>query len=85
MKKFVKIGFVAVFAAIAGYGVYTSQKNEVLSDLTMANLEALAQGESGGYYGKYQHEGWCTNSFWPKWRDYCNNDPAAKVCTKHDC
>ncbi len=42
MKKFVKIGFVAVFAAIAGYGVYTSQKSEFMSDLALANVEALA-------------------------------------------
>ena len=46
-KHFVKIAFVAVFAAIAGYGVYTSQKTETLSDLAMANVEALAQGEGG--------------------------------------
>lgn len=50
MKNFVKIGFVAVFAAIAGYGVYTSQKSELMSDLALANVEALAQSESGGNY-----------------------------------
>lgn len=37
-----KIAFVAAFAAIAGYGVYANQKSEVLSDLTLANVEALA-------------------------------------------
>ena len=37
-----KIAFVAVFATIAGYGVYTSQKSETFSDLTLANVEALA-------------------------------------------
>lgn len=42
MRKFVKIAFVAVFAAAAGYGVYTSQKSEVMSDLALANVEALA-------------------------------------------
>ena len=26
MKKIMKIAFVATFAAVAGYGVYTSQK-----------------------------------------------------------
>lgn len=83
MKKLIKIAFFAVVVAIAGYGVYSSQKSEVLSDLALANIEALGYGESGG--GQYQHEGWCTNSFWPKWRDYCNYDPAAKVCTKDDC
>lgn len=45
MRKFVKISFVAVFAAVAGYGVYTSQKSEVMSDLVLANVEALARYE----------------------------------------
>ena len=42
MKKMIKIAFVEAFAAIAGYGVYANQKSEVLSDLTLANVEALA-------------------------------------------
>lgn len=45
MKKMIKIAFVAAFVAIAGYGVYTNQKSETLSDLTLANVEALAGGE----------------------------------------
>lgn len=45
MRKFVKIAFVAVFAAVAGYGVYTSQKTEFMSDLALANVEALARYE----------------------------------------
>ena len=47
MKKMIKIAFVAAFAAIAGYGVYTNQKSEALSDLALANVEALAGGEGG--------------------------------------
>lgn len=50
MKKMIKIAFVAAFVAIAGYGVYTNQKSETLSDLTLANVEALAGGESGGVH-----------------------------------
>lgn len=45
MKKFIKFAFVAAFAAIAGYGVYTSQKSDSVSDLLLANVEALALGE----------------------------------------
>ena len=30
---------------MAGYGVYTSQKETAMSDLAMANVEALAIGE----------------------------------------
>ena len=43
MKKMIKIAFVAAFAAIAGYGVYANQKSEVLSDLTLANVEDTEQ------------------------------------------
>ena len=48
MKKYVKIAFVAAFAAIAGYGVYANQKVDTMSDLMLANVEALARGEGGG-------------------------------------
>lgn len=49
MKKFVKLAFVAAFAAIAGYGVYMNQKSDSVSDLLSANVEALADGESSDY------------------------------------
>ena len=42
MKKLVKITVVVAFAAIAGYGVYVNQKTDALSDLALANVEALA-------------------------------------------
>jgi len=45
MKKFIKIAFVAASAAIAGYGIYTKQKTEPMSDLMLANVEALAENE----------------------------------------
>ena len=49
MKKFIlKVAMVAAFAAVAGYGVYANQKEEVtLSDTALANVEALATDESG--------------------------------------
>lgn len=49
----IKIAFVAAFAAIAGYGVYANQKTDVMSDLALANIEALADGGegSGDCYG----------------------------------
>ena len=43
MKKFAKIAFVAIFTAIAGYGVYINHKNDSMSDL--ANIKALARYE----------------------------------------
>ena len=51
MKKFMKMAFVAAFAAIAGYGVYANQKVDTMSDLALANMEALASsGETTSYY-----------------------------------
>lgn len=46
MKKVIKLTFVAAFVAVAGYGVYTNQTSNVMSDLALANVEALARGES---------------------------------------
>ena len=46
MKKFLKFAFVAIFVATAGYGVYASQRAEAMSDLALANVEALADDES---------------------------------------
>lgn len=54
MKKVIKLAFVAAFVAVAGYGVYANQTSNAMSDLALANVEALAQSESsGGYSGVY--------------------------------
>ena len=51
MKKLLKYTFITVFVAIGGYGVYTSQTVNEVSDLVLANIEALADDteSSGGY------------------------------------
>lgn len=46
MKNMIKVAFVAVFICMAGYGVYASQQETELSELALANIEALAQSES---------------------------------------
>lgn len=46
MKKFLKYAFVAALVTVAGYGVYASQKSDAMSDLMLANVEALARDES---------------------------------------
>lgn len=43
-----KMAFVAAVAAVVGYGVYTTQQADGVSDLMLVNVEALASGESGG-------------------------------------
>lgn len=47
MKKFVKFAIVAVFVAVVGVGGYASQKTTSMSDLVLANIEALAGIEDG--------------------------------------
>ena len=47
MKKILKIAIAAIVTIVAGYGVYQNQTKEIVSELTLANLEALAAGESG--------------------------------------
>ena len=48
MKKLLKYTFVAAFVTVAGYGIYTTQKNEMMSDLLLANVEALANDSETG-------------------------------------
>ena len=48
IKKVIKLAFVAAFVAVAGYGIYANQTSDAISDLALANVDALAQGESGG-------------------------------------
>ena len=48
-KKIFAALIVAVVATFAGYNIYQSQRAEVtISDLTMANVEALAGDTEGG-------------------------------------
>lgn len=48
MNKKIKIAMVAVVAAVAGMGIYSSQKDNSMSDIALANVEALARGEGLG-------------------------------------
>nr|WP_302829591.1 NVEALA domain-containing protein [uncultured Bacteroides sp.] len=49
MKKVLRYVFVATFVVATGYSAYTSQKSNNISDLLLANMEALADdSESGG-------------------------------------
>nr|WP_289118786.1 NVEALA domain-containing protein [uncultured Bacteroides sp.] len=45
--KIMKAAFVAAIAVVASYGVYANLKADNMSDLMLANVEALASGESG--------------------------------------
>ena len=58
-KSILKASIVAVFALIAGFNVYNAQKSDVMSDLALANVEALASDESSTT-NRYQTMGYCT-------------------------
>lgn len=42
-KNMMKVAFVAAFAMIASYGVNNAEQSEMMSDLMVANVEALAE------------------------------------------
>ena len=41
-KKFIKVAFVAAIAMVSGVNVFNAQKVNALSDIALANVEALA-------------------------------------------
>lgn len=41
-KNILKVTLVAAFALFAGYNMYCSQKSDIMSDLALNNVEALA-------------------------------------------
>ena len=47
-KKIVSVVFVAAIAIAAGYTMKQNAEKNDLSDIALANVEALANGESGG-------------------------------------
>ena len=44
-KNILKVTVVAAFALVAGFNVYNSQKSDVMSELALANVEALADDD----------------------------------------
>ena len=44
-KKYIKAAFVAVVTMMSGINVFNAQKSETLSDVALANVEALALPE----------------------------------------
>ena len=47
-KNMMKVALVAAVAAMAGYGVYANQTKEMMSDVMLENVEALAEREESG-------------------------------------
>ena len=44
-KNILKVAFVAAIALVSGVNVFNSQKNVALSDVALANVEALSMDE----------------------------------------
>lgn len=72
MKRIIKLSFVAVFAAIAGYSIYANKKVNPISNLTLSNLDALASGESWDCpNGCVDNGSGCFCHYWfPTYREY---------------
>ena len=67
-KKVLKVAFVAVIAMVAGINVFNAQKPNVLSDVAMANVEALANNEVGKkltYYNSITSQKGCQVRYCP--------------------
>lgn len=78
MKKRILSGIFALALLVTtGYGVNKSMKSDFdLSDLALANVEALATGESGTTR-PYQSQGYCT-----MWRiKFMCSSSGAYACT----
>ena len=47
-KKMIKVPFVAAIVMVGGINVFNAQESETMSDIALANVEALANLESDG-------------------------------------
>lgn len=47
-KNMLKVAFVTAVAMVAGINVFNAQKAEMMSDIAMENIEALASDSEGG-------------------------------------
>lgn len=65
-KKKVSLVMVAAIAVAAGWGIYLNEKEVNLSDLVLANVEAIANGETPGILcNRYpEGEGRCWTIDW---------------------
>lgn len=78
--KIFKVTIVAAFALIAGFNVYNVKKSDVMSDLALANVEALAGGEGsgGGCHYRITYQCGIVDSTVP-WRPTLNTQKDATI------
>ena len=76
-KKFIKVAFVAAITMVSGINVFNAQKTVALSDIALANVEALADDTEKvdmrrGYYLS-EKSSTCSVCEWSGGDDdYCN-------------
>ena len=75
-KKILTIGFIAIFAAVVAFNVSVSSSNNALSDLSLANVEALAknEGDWNGYALAIKSNGDYCCAPWTDWSN-CSQSP----------
>ena len=79
-KLILKATLVVALAAVAGYGVYTSQRSQTeLSDTALASVEALASSEKGCVSRTGANNGDCTTD---GSRYFCENSTIFHDCVK---
>ena len=85
-KKILSGVFALALLATAGLGVNRSLKSDAgLSDLALANVEALAQGEDGTNVGYcYMEQSFSSNNGWKKFCDSRTNDNTIYPCPSND-
>lgn len=71
-SKMIKIAFVVAIAFVSGINVFNAQNPAVLSDVAMANVEALANDETG--------TGKCSIAI--AWADCYNNSNGMWCCSR---
>lgn len=77
-KRILGVIIVAVVAITAGWNFNQSENDVMLSDLALANVDALASGEDGET--RYQSMGYCS----PSEMNYkCVTRQTAEKCRRH--
>ena len=89
MKKAIKAAFIVAVAAVAGYNIYTNLKANPMSDLMLANVEALADfewDENGWYCWKESVDDYSSDFFFTYIRCFdCNVSTAISVSGQGQC
>ena len=75
-KKVLKVAFVAAIALVSGINVFNAQQSEPLSDVALANVEALAQNENETFECLYRITKMCATIDWSiPWRPVMTQYP----------